>query len=337
MSMSGTSTLRVPSAVALSILLVLASTQAATAARASVPSDPARWMIDEKYVFTPDGKPAGPHIEDLLEALRSEDGDGEPATGDDLLNLLRRPEAKEVYVGRLVRYASPHSIEIQEKEHEQYTNVHMKDERIQAGVEFWEEHEDLLSAAEHLYGVPAKDIIAILMWESSLGKFTGDYRVFNVYMGQLLFLDAARDHAVRELRQSADSLLASTDAGTEEEAERLERIKSRAAKNLAALIRLCREAGIDPLDQMGSWGGAIGYPQFLPASMTYAADGDGDGVIDLLSWPDAIHSVASYLNTAGRYGRTEKRRWDAIHSYNPSRSYVDGVIAYADAVAARRL
>ena len=74
----------------------------------------------------------------------------------------------------------------------------------------------------------------------------------------------------------------------------------------------------------------------MPASMSYAADGDGDGKIDLHSWPDAVMSVAKYLKERGNYGPTDSQRRKAIFSYNPLDSYVNGVIKYADAIWEQR-
>jgi membrane-bound lytic murein transglycosylase B len=87
---------------------------------------------------------------------------------------------------------------------------------------------------------------------------------------------------------------------------------------------------MDVLAIKGSWAGAIGYPQFMPLSLDYAADGDGDGKIDLLTFPDSIASVGSYLSRHGYAKNREK----AVLAYNHDRTYVDGVLKYADALAA---
>lgn len=51
----------------------------------------------------------------------------------------------------------------------------------------------------------------------------------------------------------------------------------------------------------GSWAGAFGHMQFMPSTfVTYATDGDADGVVDLmLSEKDAFRSAANYLSTVG--------------------------------------
>lgn len=68
-------------------------------------------------------------------------------------------------------------------------------------------------------------------------------------------------------------------------------------KNAYASVRLLRD-GTVPADKfVGSWSGAFGMTQFIPTSFyELAADGDGDGRIDLYnSLPDALASTANHL------------------------------------------
>ena len=55
------------------------------------------------------------------------------------------------------------------------------------------------------------------------------------------------------------------------------------------------------LNQLGSYAGAIGLPQFMPGSIRrFAVDGNNDGKIDLRNSPeDAIASVANFLKAHG--------------------------------------
>jgi len=64
---------------------------------------------------------------------------------------------------------------------------------------------------------------------------------------------------------------------------------------------MCQSEGIDPLQQKGSFAGAMGMPQFMPSSFNkYAVDLDGDGHVDLRGNPaDVIGSVAHYLAEFG--------------------------------------
>jgi hypothetical protein len=101
---------------------------------------------------------------------------------------------------------------------------------------------------------------------------------------------------------------------------------------LVALLRQSKAKGIDPLSVKGSGGGAIGYVQFMPYRLNYAVDGDGNGTINLHSWPDAIFSVANYLKDFGDYDMSYNGRKRGIFSYNHNHAYVKGVIAYADTI-----
>lgn len=72
-------------------------------------------------------------------------------------------------------------------------------------------------------------------------------------------------------------------------------------KELESTLVFARESNIDPFSMLGSYAGAIGWPQFMPSSIRqYAVDFDGDGKIDLRKSPvDAISSVPYYLQVDG--------------------------------------
>lgn len=60
---------------------------------------------------------------------------------------------------------------------------------------------------------------------------------------------------------------------------------------------LCREENINPREPLGSYAGAMGYPQFMPSSYrALAKDFENDGHRDIWKNPrDAIASVANYF------------------------------------------
>ncbi len=272
------------------------------------------WSISAATVL-PDGKPTNAYIQDLLLKLENPNDDGAPVSAMEFSVYCDQADPR-VDVEALNKYALPGSIKRQDMDHGHYRRILMRDGRLRAGSGFLREHDELLRKAQNRYGVARQDIVAILMWESGLGKIVGDTPVFNVLLAQLLFLE--------EARQARSELLP-------HERRRFEKLKGRAVVNLAALLRLSKAKGQDPTIQRGSWAGAIGYPQFMPASLKYAADGDDDGVIDLHHWPDVIFSVAKYLDEHG-YDTSYRGRKRGIHRYNPIDSYVHGVIAYADAI-----
>lgn len=298
---------------------------------------PQSWELRKSTIIDlPRAHPAASYLPDLIERLAARNGGGSPVSEAEFLALFDRPESREVYNSQLIKVATPRSVQIQNKAHEDFSRVFLTEKRVKRGVDFLEEKKDLLDRAEQKYGVARKDIVSILMWESGLGEFTGNYRVFNVLVAQLLYLEEAQQEAVRRIKAGGEAdPLASAEVVRRQE-ERFAKIRRRCVGNLVALLRQSKATGVDPLSLHGSWAGAIGYPQFMPASMPHAADGDGDGTIDLHSWPDAVMSVARYLKERGKYGPTDAARRKAIFSYNPIDSYVNGVIKYAEAVWTRR-
>ena len=146
--------------------------------------------------------------------------------------------------------------------------------RIKAGVKFWNKYEEELNRAEKQFGVPAHIIVGIIGVETVFGKNVGKFRVVDV-LATLGFTYPETSH--REARM------------TYFRAE------------LEHVLLFSREFGIDPFSLLGSYAGAIGWPQFMPSSIRqYAVDFDGNGKIDLRNSPiDAIGSVAHFLSQHG--------------------------------------
>jgi membrane-bound lytic murein transglycosylase B len=142
--------------------------------------------------------------------------------------------------------------------------------RINAGVEFWNRHADALARAEAQYGVPAEIIVGIIGVETIYGRNTGNFRV----------LDAV-------------TTLAFSYPDTPNRAARMAYFRGEVENTLL----FARESGIDPFSLLGSYAGAIGWPQFMPGSIrNFAVDFDVDQKIDLRNSPvDAIGSVANFL------------------------------------------
>ncbi len=149
-----------------------------------------------------------------------------------------------------------------------YRNLFMKQDRIDQGVEFWNENAKQLARAEKKFGVPAQIIVAIIGVETKYGRLTGTYRL----------LDSLTTLVVDYPRRSKFF-----------------------KKELEHVLLLAREEKIDPLTVHGSYAGAMGKPQFMPSSYrAYAIDFNGDGHRDLWNnTADAIGSVASYLKKHG--------------------------------------
>ena len=74
--------------------------------------------------------------------------------------------------------------------------------------------------------------------------------------------------------------------------------------------------------------GAIGLCQFMPTNaVRFGVDGDRDGVVDLFTPADALHSIANYLAFHGwRPGLTEGRQEKVIYHYNHDTSYAKTIV-----------
>jgi membrane-bound lytic murein transglycosylase B len=290
------------------------------------------WVIGKSLIVNSEGKPENDLIKYILDKLKSKSGRGERVSKEEFLSYFDRPESDTVYAKQLIKYATPLSRDIQKKEHRDFTKIFLNEKRLEAGVEFIDEHKKLLSGAEEKYGVQIKDLVSILMWESGLGEFTGKYNVFNILLGQVLFLDDAQKYAVDNLKKEGKENPLDDSAFAASEKRRLDYRKKDAANSLIALLRYSKKYGMDPLKQKGSWGGAIGFVQFMPYNFQYIIDADSNGEKDLFTWPDAIMSAANFLKNYGGYKVNIKSRRRAMLRYNASEEYADGVILYADKV-----
>ena len=290
------------------------------------------WVIKKSLIVNSKLEPINELIKSLIDKLEATEGIGSRVTQKEFLSLFAKQKSRIVYKDKLIKYATPNSQIIQKAEHNDYTKSLLKQDKIIEGVNFLNRYSDILDAAESKYGVNKSDLVSILMWESNLGKFSGNNRVFNILMGQILFIDSAQQFALKKLIKK-DGIDPMADSSfRKQEQKRISHRKIYAVDGLAALLRYCKEKKMDPLEQKGSWGGAIGYVQFMPFNLGYAVDADSDGVINLREWPDAIYSVANYLKVKGKYSKDEKGRRDAIFQYNHSDEYVDGVIRYSTEV-----
>lgn len=268
----------------------------------------------------------------IIELKKKQNGNW---TETEFNKLFDNPLAQIVYNDILIKYARADSRKHQEDEADRYLNIFMKEERISEGVNFLKKYIKILNEAEDKYKVHKKDIVSILMWESGLGEFTGNYQVFNVFINQILYLDEVEALLADKYYKKNGKPYYSSKNLENESKKRIERIRNSAVNSLISLLKETKLKNLDLFEQKGSWGGAIGFVQFMPFNLHYAVDGNNDGIIDLYSFPDAIHSCANFLLKVGKYSNTKERREKAIYRYNPSSNYVKGVITYADTIWAR--
>ena len=288
------------------------------------------WKTADKLGKDKDGKGL-PEREALIRdfGAKARNSWESPLTREEAEAILDDPRTELLYPEKTISIVAPSMLQRQRQGHVDLLKLFLKEERIEAGLKFTLENEQLLASAEQRHGVDREVIVSILMWESKLGTITGDYFAFNSFVSQAFFIEEANREA---LKQQGEAGLVSD----EKQRQRVEKIRSRARQNLVVLVRVSKARGIDPLSVKGSWAGALGFPQFMPASLRWAEDGDGDGKIDLFSFPDSIASIGRYLKAHG-YGPTQAEREKAVWGYNHEKGYVDGVLKFADALKARRL
>ena len=147
--------------------------------------------------------------------------------------------------------------------------------RIGAGLKFWRANREALQRAEREFGVPAEIIVGIIGVETVYGQQMGSFRVVDALATLAFNFPQSHPRA----------------------AERSDYFRG----ELEQFLTLQHQRGVDPLEPVGSFAGAMGMPQFMPSSWAkWAIDFDGDGRIDLAgSAADVIGSVANYLNGYG--------------------------------------
>ena len=149
-----------------------------------------------------------------------------------------------------------------------YRPIFLKQDRINLGVKFWQENQDILEKAEQEYGVPVELIIAIIGVETRFGRNAGNYTVVNSLATLAFNYPKRSSFFTRELEQ---------------------------------FLLLTREQDVDPFEIKGSYAGAMGIPQFISSSYrSYAIDFNNDGKTDIWNdTTDAIGSVANYFKVHG--------------------------------------
>lgn len=178
--------------------------------------------------------------------------------------------------------------------YEQYRRLFVTTTTVAGGVAFLAEHRDLLEKVRARYGVDPGVLVGLVAVETRYGKGVGAVPVFDDLYTVALQVKPMSDWAVREL---------------------------------AAFLTNARAAGVDPHVPLGSYAGATGFVQFEPSNVTrYGVDFDGNGRVDLNTWPDALASAANYLSSngyrAGAPFTPDSAIGRSIHAYNHSDDYV---------------
>lgn len=153
-----------------------------------------------------------------------------------------------------------------------YRRRFVEPQRLRSGQRFWQVHAADLKRAEAKYGVPSHIVAGVIGVETLYGRDTGKFRVLDALTTLSLDFPKGRSDRSAFFRQE-----------------------------LGEFLLMCREQGLEPSQVLGSFAGAIGWPQFMPSSIRrHGVDFDGDGHIDLMNSPtDAIGSVANFLAAHG--------------------------------------
>jgi membrane-bound lytic murein transglycosylase B len=140
--------------------------------------------------------------------------------------------------------------------------------RVDAGLQFWRHHKKRLAAIASRYGIAPEYVIAILGVETDYGESTGRNLEIDTLM-TLAFNYATRGTFFRsELRE---------------------------------FLLLTRDVGLDPLSTRGSYGGALGAPQFMPSTYRrFAASRKARHAVNLWTdWQAILISIADFLKEHG--------------------------------------
>ncbi|MGK0288659.1 MAG: membrane-bound lytic murein transglycosylase B [bacterium] len=181
-----------------------------------------------------------------------------------------------------------------------------------------------LRRAQKKYGVDPNVVSAILLIESSYGRFTGGHRVINVF--STLYLENRPDRLKKVKERIKDPKL---------QKYYLKRIKRKAKwafSEMKSVLKIAQKRWVKSIYQLeGSYAGAFGIPQFLPSSyMKWAVDGDRSGRKDLFTIPDAIASTANFLKVHGwKPSLNYRQKSKVIWQYNNSTIYARTVLGVA--------
>ncbi|NJD24303.1 MAG: lytic murein transglycosylase [Betaproteobacteria bacterium] len=141
------------------------------------------------------------------------------------------------------------------------------DERVADGMAMLAEHRAVLQKVEAAYGVDPATVVAVWGVESNYGRITGKYPLVSA-LGTLSCFGRRQDYFRGEF---------------------------------FAALRILQRGDIAPERLNGSWAGAFGHTQFMPATYErLAVDFDGDGRRDLVdNSTDALASTANFLRRGG--------------------------------------
>jgi membrane-bound lytic murein transglycosylase B len=150
---------------------------------------------------------------------------------------------------------------------DEYLQVVVSAERVTRGRTLLKENRALVSRFAGPAGIPDSTVVALWGIESNYGTRLGDFEVVPA-----LATLAYNNFRAKFFREQ-----------------------------LIAALRILSQGHIGLHAMKGSWAGAMGQCQFIPTSfLAYAADGDGDGRMDIwTNKADVFASITNYLHRVG--------------------------------------
>ena len=155
-----------------------------------------------------------------------------------------------------------------------YYTRRVSETRIETGRKKYREQQPLLQALTREYGIPGHYLVAFWGLETNYGGFLGSIPV----------LDALSTLACEGRRGDYFS------------------------GELMNALRIIQAGDVEATQMEGSWAGAMGQTQFMPAVfLRYAVDHDGDGKRNL--WKSTDDALASGANFLQGLGWQREQRW----------------------------
>ena len=150
---------------------------------------------------------------------------------------------------------------------DRYLEIVVSDERVKNGRARLKENRALVDRFAVPAGVPASTVVALWGIESNYGTRLGDFEVVSA-LATLVY----NNFRAQFFRQQ-----------------------------LIAALKIVSQGHVGLHNMKGSWAGAMGQCQFIPTSfLAYAADGDGDGRMDIwTNKADVFASIVNYLRRVG--------------------------------------
>jgi len=175
---------------------------------------------------------------------------------------------------RSFKLFSPKKIAQHRKNEKKANNVLIK--YVPKIIKHVQDYSHVYDEAEKRFGVNREVVAAILMKETKIGVIKPSFDAFEVF----------------------NTLVKKVEVKT----KRDKWLMSMGKSNMVSIIKHCFDNAIEPnyCNLPSSYAGAVGIPQFMPASFIYATSYN-DGGVDLTKIEDAIMSASNYLNQKAKF------------------------------------